>query len=42
MLPSLVPPPGKAGEFSWPYMVMQGPQIIMLYVFKQKACPRNH
>ena len=32
MLPSFVPPPAWAGEFSCPYMVKLGPQIIVFYV----------
>ena len=39
MLPSSAPPPGWAGEFSCPYMVKQGPQIIVLCV--QRAHPRD-
>ena len=37
MLPSSVPSPGWAEEFSYTYMVKLGPQIIAFYV--QKACP---
>ena len=32
MLPSSALPPSGAGEFSCPYMVKQGPQIIVFYV----------
>ena len=39
MVPSFVPPPGWAGEFSSPYMVKEGPQIIVLCV--QRAHPRD-
>ena len=39
MLPSFGPPPGWAGEFSSPYMVKEGPQIIVLCV--QRAHPRD-
>ena len=40
MLPSSGPPPGWAGEFSCPYVVKLGPQIVVF--MWQRACPRDH
>ena len=36
VLPSSAPPPGCAGEFSWPHMVKQGPPIVF-YVCRDHA-----
>ena len=38
MLPSFVPPPGWAGEFSCPYVVKLGSQIIV-FLCLHRACP---
>ena len=45
VLLSSIPSPGWAGEFSYPYIVKLGPQImdqIFFCLCVHRACPRNH